>query len=130
MESAKTFFLPFTVALLLFFWVTPAWAGEKISVVQYELKPVATVDSGKYIKTEWNAKIRNRASESVRFSLRIVFIGSGDETLKESTSQCELQAHETKAFKDTVLVEASIASKIASTKVKIDELEDTGADAL
>jgi hypothetical protein len=102
-----------------------AWAGDKIAVVKYELKPVASVDSGRFIKTEWNAKIRNRSSESVVFSITIVFVDSRNETLKEATSQCELAAQTTKSFKDTVLVESSIANRIASTRVQLKEITDT-----
>jgi hypothetical protein len=124
MRIIRRFFLPIAVVFLLAFFVVHAKAGDKIAVVQYELKPIASVDSGKYVKTEWNAKIRNRASEVVKFSVTIVFVDSNNETLKETTSQCELKAQQTKSFKDTVLVESSIANKIASTRVKLKEISD------
>ena len=124
MVKARICFLSVVVVLLLAFLNLPAWAGGKIAVVQYELKPVKTVDSGRFIKTEWNAKIRNRASESVKFSVTILFVDSNNDTLKETTSQCELSAKETKNFKDTVLVEAAIATKIASTRVTVKEITE------
>jgi hypothetical protein len=121
MKNAWTFFVPAAVVFLLFFSALNTLAGEKISVVRYELKPLKAVDSGRYIKTEWNAKLRNGVSEHVRFSVTIVFIDKDNETLKEATSQCELKAHETKAFKDTILVETDIANRIVSTKLTIKE---------
>lgn len=127
MGNTRTFFLPLAAAFLFSFFSTHAWASEKISVLQYELKPVESVEFGKYIKTEWNAKFRNGISEPVTFSVTIVFVDSNNEILKEATSQCELEAHETRSFKDTVLVETSVAKKIASTRVKIDEIADTDA---
>jgi len=125
MLNIRTFCLPLAAALLLAAFTMHAWASDKISVVQYELKPVASVDAGRYIKTEWNAKLRNGAPEPVNFSVTIIFVDGNNNVLKESTSQCELEAHETRSFKDTVLVESSLASKIASTRVKIDEISDT-----
>lgn len=130
MGNTRTFFLPIAAALMLSLFAVHAWAAEKIVVVQYELKPVEAVDSGRFIKTEWNATIRNRASEPVKFSVTIVFVDGDNETLKESTCQCELKAQETKPFKGTVLVKSSVANKIASTRVKIEEITDTGDDSL
>jgi cell division protein FtsB len=127
MRITGRFYLPVAAVILLFFFALHAWAGEKVAVVQYQLKPIASVDSGRFIKTEWNAKIRNRASETVKFSVTIVFVDSNNETLKETTSECELKAQQTKSFKDTVLVESDIASKIASTRVKLDEISDADA---
>jgi cell division protein FtsB len=127
MRNARRFCLPIAVVYLLTFFAVNAWGGEKIAVVQYELKPIASVDSGRYIKTEWNAKIRNRASEAVKFSVTILFVDSNNETLKETTKQCELKAQQTKSFTDTVLVESSVANKIASTRVQLKETADTDA---
>lgn len=127
MGNTRTFFLPFAAACLLSFLTMNAWAGDKISVVQYELKPVEAVDYGRYIKTEWTAKLRNGVSETVKFAVTIVFVDSDNEILKEATRECELQAHETKSFKDTVLLESDVANKIASTRLKIDEITDTEA---
>lgn len=127
MGNTRTFFLPLAAAILLSYFTMHAWAGDKISVVQYELKPVEYVDYGKKLKTEWTAKLRNGVSETVKFTVTIVFVDSDNEILKEATCECELQAHETKSFKDTVLVESDVAGKIASTRVKIDEITDTEA---
>lgn len=124
MRNTGAFFLPLAVAILLSFFAIQAWAGDKISVVQYELKPVGYVNSGKYLKTEWSAKLRNGAPEHVKFNVTIVFVDSSNEILKEATSEWELNAHETRSLKDTVLLETAVAGKIASTRVKIDELPD------
>jgi hypothetical protein len=121
MEHSRTFFLPAAVVFFLVFTCTTAWAGEKIQVVKYGLKAVESVDSGRYIKTEWSAKIRNGASEQVNFEITIAFVDSNNEVLKEASSQCELEPHQTKTFTDTVLLDADVAGKVASTKVSIDE---------
>lgn len=127
MGRTRTFFLPVAVVFLLALINSHAWAGGKLAVVQYALKAIESVDSGRYIKTEWNAKIRNRASEPVSFTVTIVFVDSNNDVLKEASSPCELQAQQTKSFSDTVLLEASIASRIATTRVRLNEA--TGDDA-
>ena len=121
MAKARTLFM--SVAVIFLMAVSPmhAFAEGKIAVLQYQLKPVAAVDSGRYIKTQWDAKVSNRASELVKFTLTVVFVDSSNKILKEAASQCELNAHETRSFTDTVLVEAAVANKIASTRVKIVE---------
>lgn len=124
MRNIRAFFLPLAVAILLSFFTFHAWAGDKIAVVQYELKPVGYVDSGKHLKTEWNAKLRNGAQEAVKFKVTVVFVDSSNEILKEATSEFELKGHETKSFTDTVLVKTDVAGKIASTRLKIDEIVD------
>lgn len=127
MGNTRTFLVQIAAAFLLLFFGMNAWAGEEIAVVQYELKPVEAVDSGRKIKTEWNAKLRNKTSGPVSFEVTIVFLNSDNEILKEATSQCELDAYETKSFKGTVLVEMLTANKIASTRVKIGEVTNTDA---
>lgn len=128
MGNIRIFFLEIAVLFLFFFFSVHAWAADKVAVVQYELKPVESVNSGRQIKTQWNARLRNKTSGPVSFSITIVFVDSNNETLKEATSQCELEAYETKSFKDTVLVKTSIANKIASTRLKIGEVTKTDAD--
>ena len=123
MRNIRKLFPVGAVALLLVFYAVHAWAGEKIAVVQYDgLKPVEYVDNGRSIKTKWSAKIRNGASETVNFSVTVVLVDSNNETLKEATSKCELGAHETKSFSDTVLVDASVAKRIASTRLTLQEI--------
>jgi hypothetical protein len=124
MGNIRTFFLLFAAIFLLSFFTFHALAADKISVVQYELKPIASVDSGRYIKTEWSAKLRNNVSETVKFSMTIIFVDSDNETLKETTSKGELNPHQTKTFKDTVLVEASVAGRIASTRATVEEMTE------
>lgn len=121
MGYSRTFFLPLAVVFFLALMCTSAWAGGKIAVVNYELKPVETVDAGRYIKAEWNAKIRNRASETVNFNIEINFIDSNSEVLKTVSKECELSAQQTKTFTDTVLLEEAIARKVATTKVELEE---------
>jgi len=121
MGNIRTFFLPFAATFLLLFFAAHALAAEKIAVVQYEVRPIEAVDSGRYIKTEWSAKIRNRASEDVKFTVTILFVDNANETLQETTSQGELSAQQTKTFKDTVLLEAAITGRIASTRVTVKE---------
>ncbi len=126
MGNARTFFLLIAAAFLSITIAANVQASEKIVVLQYQLKPVESVESGKYIKTEWNAKIRNRASEPVNFSITIAFLNNENEVLKETTSKHSLLAQETKSFKDTMLLEASIASKVSTTKVILKEIPAEG----
>lgn len=132
MANARAFFVSIAGVFVLGFFALHAWANDNIAVVQYELKPVESVDSGRYIKTEWNAKIRNKTSQPVKFLVTIIFVDSDNETLKEVASQCELSAHQTKTFKDTALIETSIASRTASTRVTVEETTEGEAppDAL
>lgn len=109
-----------SVSLIAYFAMN-ALAGGKVALLEYTLEPVATVDSGQRIKTEWKATIRNRAPETVRFLVTIFFVDGNNEEISQVQTQCELKAKETKTFSDTVVLEATIAKKIASTRVSIDE---------
>jgi len=108
------------VSLLSYFAIN-ALAGGKVAILEYALKPVAAIDSGRRIKSEWRATIQNRASEPVRFTVTIVFVDGNNEEISQAQTQCELNARETKTFSDTVILEAKIANKIASTRVAIVE---------
>jgi hypothetical protein len=108
--------------LLQILFLPGAWAGEKIALKEYALVPVEAVSSGKYIKTEWHAKLQNRAAEPVSFVLTIIFVDENSETIKETKTQGELAASEIKTFSDTVLLESDLATKVASTRVSINEL--------
>lgn len=107
--------------ILIAYFTINAFAGGKLAVLGYSLKPVETLDSGRLVKTEWNAKVRNRASEPVHFTITIFFVDSKNEEISQAQAKCELNAGETKTFSDTVTLEANIARKIASTRVAIDE---------
>lgn len=109
----------FMIALIPF----GSWAAEKVIVVEYNLKPIGYINSGRSLKTEWSAKVRNRASESVSFDITIVFVDSSNSELKHVTSKGQLKAKETKTFSDTVFLDSSIAAKIASTRALIDEID-------
>lgn len=109
-----------TVILIVYFAIN-AFAGGKVVIQEYNLKPVASIDSGRRIKTEWSAKVRNRAPEPVTFTITIFFVDSNNEEISQAKAQCELNARETKTFSDTVILDAVIANKIASTRVAIDE---------
>ena len=108
------------VSLIVYFAVN-AMAGGKVVILEYALNPVASIDSGRLIKTEWTAKVQNRAPEQVRFKITIFFVDGNNEVVSQTESQFELTAKETKTFSDTVTLEANIANKIASTRVSIDE---------
>lgn len=107
--------------ILIAYFAITALASGKVALLEYNLKPVGTFDSGRRIKTEWNATIRNRASEPVRFTVIILFVDGNNEEISQARTECELAAKETKTFSDTVILEAAIASKIASTRVAIEE---------
>ena len=111
----------FAVILLVYFAIN-AFAGGKVVILEYNLKPVASIDSGRRIKTEWSAKVRNRAPEPVTFTITIFFVDGNNEEISQAQAQCELNAKETKIFTDTVILDAAIANKIASTRVSIDEI--------
>jgi hypothetical protein len=121
MGHTRIYIISAAVAFLIALFSFGSWAADKVVVLEYNLKPVGYVESGKYLKTEWSAKLRNRISEPVSFDITIVFFDSSNSELKQDTTQGQLKAQETKTFSNTVLLDASLASKIASTRALIDE---------
>ena len=107
--------------ILIAYFAINALAGGKVVITEYNLKPVASIDSGRRIKTEWSAKVRNRAPEPVTFTITIFFVDSNNDEITQAQAQCELNAKETKTFSDTVILDAVVANKIASTRVAIEE---------
>jgi hypothetical protein len=121
MGRARIFFMSVVIVSLLSYLAINALAGGKIVILEYNLKPVTAIDSGRRIKTEWSATVENRDHKPVRFLFTIIFIDGNNEEISQVKTQCELKAKETKTFSDTVVLEATIAQKIASTRVTIDE---------
>lgn len=121
MGRAKISIMSIVAVSLLAYFAINALAGGKVALLEYSLKPVETLDSGQRIRTEWNAKIQNRAREPVSFLVTIFFIDANNEEISQTQAQCELKAKETKTFSDTVVLEATVANRIASTRVAIDE---------
>lgn len=121
MKRARISIMLIVAVSLFAYFAINALADGKVALLEYTLKPVETLDSGRRIKTEWNATIRNRAREPVRFLVTIIFVDGNNEEINQAQTQCELKAHETKTFSDTVVLDAAIANKIASTHMTIDE---------
>ena len=121
MRRARISIMWIVPVILIAYFAINAFAGGKVAILEYNLKPVESLDSGRSIKTEWSAKVRNRASETVNFKITIFFIDQNNEEISKAQADCELKARETKTFSDTVVLEASLAKKIASTRVSIDE---------
>ena len=59
----------------------------------------------------------------MNFKITIFFIDANNEEITQAHAQCDLKAKETKTFSDTVILEATMANKIASTRVSIDETQ-------
>jgi hypothetical protein len=121
MGRARIFIVSVVIVSLLAYLAINALAGGKVAILEYTLQPVATIDAGRRIKTEWSATAQNRDHKPVRFLLTIIFVDGNNEEISQVKTQCELKAKETKIFSDTMVLEASIAQKIASTRVTIDE---------
>ena len=121
MGRARISIVWIVVVILIAYSAINAFASGKVAVLEYNLKPVASLDGGRRIKTEWSAKIRNRAPEAVGFTITIFFIDGNNEEISQAQAQCELEPRETKTFSDTVILDATVASRIASTRVSIDE---------
>lgn len=121
MGRARISIMWIVAVILMAYFALNAFAGGKTAILEYNLKPVESLDSGQRIKTEWSAKVRNRAPEPVNFTITIFFIDGNNEEITQAQAQCELNAKETKTFSDTVILDANLANKIASTRVAIDE---------
>ena len=121
MERSRIMLIPVLAVFLMICFSMNSWAYDKIAVMEYSLKPIESLESGRLIKTRWTAKLRNRVSEPVSFSITIIFVGRNNEELKQAKVLGELKALETKTFSDTVTLETALANRIASTRVSIDD---------
>ncbi len=123
MGRARISIMWIVAVILIAYFAINAIAGGKLAMLEYNLKPVASLDAGRRIKTEWSAKVRNRAPETVSFTITIFFVDANNEEITQAKAQCELNARETKTFTDTVILDAALANKIASTRVSMDETQ-------
>lgn len=123
MGRARISLMWIVAVFLLVYFALNAFAGGKVVILEYDLKPVKSLDSGRKIMTEWHAKVRNRAPEQVNFTITVFFIDSSNEEISRANAQFQLGARETKMLTDTVTLDAVMANKIASTRVSIEETQ-------
>jgi hypothetical protein len=118
--------ISFVLALSLFIialFSISALAGDVINILNYSLKPAGYVDGDKSLQTIWNIELQNTEATAHSFTIKIVFFDKEKKQIKESKKEYQLNASETKKFTDVVLVDATLAKQIGSTKAFIEDIK-------
>lgn len=121
MKVARYNWIPFYTCLLLFCFHTDAPAQGNIVILDQNIKAVAAVSSGRYIKIAWTVKLQNTINRSIAFDVTIGFLNSKEENIETANKTSTLEANEVKTVSDTVLLKSSVANQIASCSVSIQE---------
>ena len=107
--------------LLLFCVHTNAPAQGNIVILDQNIKAVAAVSSGRYIKIAWTVKLQNTVNRSITFDVTIGFLNSKEEKIESANKTSTLEAKEVKTVSDTILLQSSVANQIASCSVSVQE---------
>jgi hypothetical protein len=110
-------------SLLITYASSNAVAEDKISILNYSLKPVGYVEDNKFLQTMYSIELQNNEATAHSFNIKVVFFDKEKKSIKESKKQFELTSKETKIFSDSILVEADLAKKIGSTKAYLEDIQ-------
>ena len=108
-------------------YVTITSAGNTVDAETHSL--IATVNkdikneianvSDKYVKIDYNVKLRNRSSKPVSSDLTIAFLDEDNVKIGEARTKGSFEAGESKTITDTIVLRTSDASRISSSRVTI-----------
>lgn len=103
--------------------------AENVVVAEETHSIVATVGDGfkenvadisdKYIKIDYNVKLRNKSDKPVTSDLTIAFLDENNVKIGEGRARGSFEAGELKTITDTIVLRTSDASRIASSHVTI-----------
>lgn len=92
-----------------------------IATVGDNLKEDLAFASDRYIKLDYNVKLRNKSSKPVTSDLTIAFLDEDNVTIGKARTKGSFEAGELKTISDTIVLRTSDASRIASTHVTIEK---------
>jgi hypothetical protein len=123
MKKTSVYFLTSVCFLVSLICSMNVWAGDIISILNYSLKPVGYINNDKFLQTIYTIELKNNQDAKHSFSVKVVFFDKESNQLKSAKKKFDIQANETKKFTDAVTIEAELASKIATTKGFIEDIE-------
>jgi len=121
MRDFKRYRLIAFSCLLLICLISNAFAQGKIAVLDQNIKAVASVSSGRYIKIAWAVKLQNKTNQPVNCDVMIQFLNIRQKEIGLAGKTINLEAKETKLVSDTVLLKSDIANQITTCTVSVAE---------
>lgn len=110
-------------------YVSIAKAGDTTGVETLSL--IASVDndvkgevadvSDRYVKIDYNVKLRNKSAKPVNSDLTIAFLDEDNVKIGESKTKGSFEAGESKTISDTIVLRTSDVSRISSGRVVIEK---------
>jgi hypothetical protein len=124
MKHIRIYLVTAISALLLIGSAVHSSAEEDIIfILKYSLRPVAYVSENRFVETAWNVELCNSSKKDLNFIMHFFFLDKEGNKINETKEKCEILANETKKFTGTVLLKASLAKEIKTTKVTIEEIQ-------
>ena len=93
-----------------------------IATVGDNLKEELVFNSDRYVKVDYNVKLRNKSDKPVTSDLTIAFLDEDNMMIGEARTTGSFDAGELKTISDTIVLRTSDASRIASSRVTIEKL--------
>jgi len=121
MREFKRYSLNVFSCLLFICLISNALAQGKVAVLDQNIKAVASVSSGRFIKIAWTVKLQNKTNQPVACDVMIQFLDVGQKEIGLTGKTINLEAKETKLVSDTVLLKSDIANQITACTVSVVE---------
>jgi hypothetical protein len=90
-----------------------------VASVSDNLKEQLPFHSDRFIKVDYNVKLRNKSDKPVSSDLIVAFLDEDEMKIGEARTTGSFEAGELKTISDTVVLRTSDASRIASSRVTI-----------
>jgi len=116
---SKPYLLLLFPCLLLTGFCQSAQAQDDVLILDYSIKPVSAVSSGRFIKIAWKVKLRNEFSKPKTVLILFSFLDENEDQVEKVSKTRTLKAREERTVSDTVLVRAALANKIAACDVSV-----------
>jgi hypothetical protein len=95
---------------------------SKTATMGDNLKENIAFSSDRYIKVDYNVKLRNKSDKPVTSDLTIAFLDKDNVKVGEARTTGFFDAGELKTISDTVVLRTSDASRIATSRVTIEKM--------
>jgi hypothetical protein len=93
-----------------------------IATMGDNFKEKIALNLDRYIKVDYNVKLRNKSNKPVNSDLTIAFLDEDNMKIGEARTRGSFEAGELKTISDTIVLRTSDASRIASSRVTIEKL--------
>jgi len=119
MRDVKGYVICLWALFIFFCFNSNGFAEDKVSILEHNIKAVATVSSGKYIKLAWSVKLKNQINEAMTCVVSFSFLDGNKVKLGTANKTSTLEPNESKTISDTVVISTSLAQRIANGEVTV-----------